>query len=131
MAFKESCCEASRRQLKSYYANQAGGFIPVFAGARRQQGHGFGALWNFFRNTVVPFLTPMAKEVGSRALTGVTRVAGDMLSGDKGIKESLKERFGQALRGEGKGYKRKRPKRKGASQRGNRKRARLVRDFFE
>lgn len=97
MTKKNFCCEASRDMYEDYYMRQTGGAIPVFAGARRQRGHGLGnVLGSLFRG-VVPFIKQNIGSVGrTLARTGMD-IAGDMLRG-RNLKESAKQRVPQGLK---------------------------------
>ena len=129
MSKADFCCPAAQKHFLEFYNNQAAGGMPVFAGARHQRGHGIGSFFSNIWRTIWPVLKPMAREAGSRALQADTRIGGDLISGDKGFKESVKERFGQAIRGEG-AYKRKRTAPHKQKRSKNNKRARQVCDFF-
>lgn len=127
------CCAAAQEDFKRYYMNQAGGGgMPVFAGSRRQSGHGIGSWFaNLFRRwapVVAPAAQSFARELGNRALQAGTRIGSDLVSGEKGFAESIKERLGQAVRGEG--YKKKRAAPYAHKPRQKVKRARRVHDFF-
>ena len=51
-----------------YYAQQVGGALPYFAGARVQRGHGFGSLFGGLLRTVAPLIKRGALALGNRAL---------------------------------------------------------------
>ena len=65
-----------------YYAQQVGGALPYFAGARVQRGHGFGSLIGGLLRTVAPLIKRGALALGNRALKTGTQIAGDVLSGE-------------------------------------------------
>ena len=73
-----------------YYAQQVGGALPYFAGARVQRGHGFGSLLGLLR-TVAPLIKRGALALGNRALKTGTQIAGDVLSGEN-IRTAAKRR---------------------------------------
>ena len=59
-----------------YYAQQVGGALPYFAGARVQRGHGFGSLFAGLLRSVAPLIKRGALALGNRALkTGAIRTA--------------------------------------------------------
>ena len=51
-----------------YYAQQVGGALPYFAGARVQRGHGFGSLFAGLLRSVAPLIKRGALALGNRAL---------------------------------------------------------------
>ena len=51
-----------------YYAQQVGGALPYFAGARVQRGHGFGSLFGGLLRSVAPLIKRGALALGNRAL---------------------------------------------------------------
>ena len=65
-----------------YYAQQVGGALPYFAGARVQRGHGFGSLFAGLLRSVAPLIKRGALALGNRALKTGAQIAGDVLSGD-------------------------------------------------
>jgi hypothetical protein len=50
------CCNADKASLDQYYANQAGGYMPVYAGARMQRGHGLGSIFSAIGRFALPIL---------------------------------------------------------------------------
>lgn len=74
----------------SYYLRQAeqrGGSIPYFAGARYQRGHGLGNIFSALRSV----LPSVAKNVGRLAVQTGVNIANDWLAGKK-LKESIGNR---------------------------------------
>ena len=74
-----------------YYAQQVGGALPYFAGARVQRGHGFGSLFGGLLRSVAPLIKRGALALGNRALKTGAQIAGDLLSGDN-IRTAAKRR---------------------------------------
>ena len=74
-----------------YYAQQAGGALPYFAGARVQRGHGFGSLFGGLLRSVAPLIKRGALALGNRALKTGAQIAGDILSGEN-IRTAAKRR---------------------------------------
>ena len=73
----------------NYYAAQAGGSMPVYAG-RIMMGKGLGNIFGGLLRAATPILKRIGSTVGKRALkTGLT-VASDVLSG-KNVKTSFKQ----------------------------------------
>ena len=60
-----------------YYAQQVGGALPYFAGARVQRGHGFGSLFAGLLRSVAPLIKRGALALGNRALKTGAQIAGD------------------------------------------------------
>ena len=87
------CCDAQKSLFTDYYADQAGGSMPVFQGMRGQRGHGFGSvLSGLFRSAL-----PMLKRVGKQALMSGAHIASDMLSG-KNFGDSARLRVRQGIK---------------------------------
>ena len=63
-----------------YYARQAGGALPYFAGAPYQRGHGLGSLRGLLRSAM-PLIKRGAVALGRGALKTGVRIADDVLSG--------------------------------------------------
>ena len=74
-----------------YYAQQVGGALPYFAGARVKRGHGFGSLFGGLLRTVAPLIKRGALALGNRALKTGAQIAGDVLSGQN-IRTAAKRR---------------------------------------
>ena len=74
-----------------YYAQQVGGALPYFAGARVQRGHGFGSLFGGLLRSVAPLIKRVALALGNRALKTGAQIAGDILSGEN-IRTAAKRR---------------------------------------
>ena len=79
-----------------YYARQAGGSLPYFAGAQYQRGHGLGSLFGGLLRSVMPLLKRGAVALGRGALKTGVRIADDVLSGQN-IKTAAKRRVTDAV----------------------------------
>ena len=65
-----------------YYAQQVGGALTYFAGARVQRGHGFGSLFAGLLRSVAPLIKRGALALGNRALKTGAQIAGDPNRGE-------------------------------------------------
>ena len=79
-----------------YYARQAGGALPYFAGAQYQRGHGLGSLFGGLLRSAMPLIKRGAVALGKGALKTFVLIAGDVLSGQN-IKTAAKRRVTDAL----------------------------------
>ena len=79
-----------------YYARQAGGALPYFAGAQYQRGHGLGSLFSGLLPSAMPLIKRGAVALGKGALKTGVRIAGDVLSGQN-IKTAAKRRVTDAV----------------------------------
>ena len=79
-----------------YYARQAGGALPYFAGAQYQRGHGLGSLFGSLLRSAMPLIKRGAVALGRGALKTGVRIAGDVLSGQN-IKTAAKRRVTDAI----------------------------------
>ena len=77
-----------------YYAAQAGGDLPVYAG-RAMMGKGLGNVFGGLLRAAAPVLKKIGTTVGKRALKADVSVASDLLGG-KNIRSSLKRRAQEA-----------------------------------
>ena len=75
-----------------YYARQAGGALPYFAGATYQRGHGLGSLFGGLLRSTMPLIKRGAVALGRGALKTGVPIAGDVLSGQN-IKTAAKRRI--------------------------------------
>ena len=66
-----------------YYAQQAGGALPYFAGVQYQRGHGLGSLFGSLLRSAMPLIKRGAVALGKGALKTGVRIAGDVLSEHK------------------------------------------------
>lgn len=69
---------------KNYYLNQAqqkGGHLNVFHGARNQKGYGLGSIFRGLYRWAIPHIKSGAKTIGQRALKEGVGVAQDVLDG--------------------------------------------------
>ena len=64
-----------------YYACQAGGALPYFAGAQYQRGHGLGTLFGGLLRGAMPLIKRGAVAFGRGALKSGVRIADDVMSG--------------------------------------------------
>ena len=80
-----------------YYARQAGGALPYFAGAQYQRGHGLGSLFGGLLRSAMPLIKTGAVALGRGALKTGVHIAGDVLSGQN-IKTAAKRRVTDAGR---------------------------------
>ena len=80
-----------------YYARQAGGALPYFAGAQYQRGHGLGSMFGGLLRSAMPLIKRGAVALGRGALKTGVRIAGDVLSGQN-IKTAAKRRVTDAGR---------------------------------
>ena len=74
-----------------YYARQAGGALPYFAGAQYQRGHGLGSLFGGLLRSAMPLIKRGALALGKGALKTGVRIADDVMSGQS-IKSATKRR---------------------------------------
>jgi hypothetical protein len=81
---------------EKYYISQAGGALPVFAGARTQKGHGLGSLFQGLARAATPLLVSGAKAAGKQAIKSGLQVMGDVARG-RNLKRSLKNRGMQGV----------------------------------
>ena len=79
-----------------YYARQAGGALPYFAGAQYQRGHGLGSLFSGLLRSAMPLIKRGAVALGRGALKTGVRIAADVLSGQN-IKTAAKRRVTDAV----------------------------------
>ena len=75
---------------KDYYARQAGGALPYFAGAPYQR-HGLGSLFGGLLRSAMPLIKRGAVALGKGTLKTGVRIADDVLSGQS-IKRAAKRR---------------------------------------
>ena len=75
-----------------YYARQAGGALPYFAGAQYQRGHGLDSLFGGLLRSAMPLIKRGAVALGKGALKTGIRIADDVLSGQN-IKKAAKRRI--------------------------------------
>ena len=73
-----------------YYARQAGGALPYFAGAQYQRGHGLGSLFGGLLRSAMPLIKRGAVALGRGALKTGVRIADDVMSGQS-IKRQPKD----------------------------------------
>ena len=81
-----------------YYARQAGGALPYFAGAQYQRGHGLGSLFR----SAMPLIKRGAVALGKGALKTGVRIADDVIFGQsikKATKRSVTDAGRNLMRG--------------------------------
>ena len=94
-----------------YYSRQVGGNLPVFTGSKYQRGHGLGGLFSGLFKAATPLLRRGALRVGKQLLKTGTKVADDVLSGQR-FKHALKSRGREGLKDLLQPIKRKRQQRR-------------------
>lgn len=80
------CCDSHAHE--QYYVQQAGGGLPVFAGARVQQGHGIGNVLGGLVRMAIPLLKSGAGVLKREAVKAGVGLAGNLLK--KGTSAILK-----------------------------------------
>ena len=80
-----------------YYARQAGGALPYFAGAQYQRGHGLDSLFGGLLRSAMLLIKRGAVALGKGALKTGVRIADDVMSGQS-IKRATKRRVADAGR---------------------------------
>ena len=70
-----------KMNYNEYYARQAGGALPYFAGAQYQRGHGLGSLFGGLLRNAMPLIKRGAVALGKGALKTGVRIADDVMSG--------------------------------------------------
>jgi hypothetical protein len=86
------CCSADKPSLDQYYANQAGGYMPVYAGARMQRGHGLGSIFSAIGRFALPILRRIAPVVGRKIMKTGAQIMGDVAAG-QAFKHAAKTRI--------------------------------------
>lgn len=86
------CCSADKTSLDQYYANQAGGYMPVYAGARMQRGHGLGSIFSAIGRFALPILRRLAPVVGRKIMTTGAQIMDDVAAG-QAFKHAAKTRI--------------------------------------
>ena len=71
---------------KDYYAQQLGGALPYFAGARYQRCHGLGSMFSGLLRSALPLIKRGYVALGKGALKTSVRIADDVLSGQDVIR---------------------------------------------
>lgn len=113
-----------------YYLHQVGSGLSVFAGARRQRGHGF---FNTVMRLAAPLIKRGAKTVGRHLLDTGLKVMDDVQSGQS-IGKAMKRRGKETLRAvtaPKKAKKNKKPRKKVTRGRTAVKSTSLPKDFFQ
>ena len=80
-----------------YYARQAGGALPYFAGAQYQRVHGQGSLFGGVLRSALPLIKRGAVALGKGALKTGVRIADDVMPGQS-IKRATNRRVTDAGR---------------------------------
>ena len=86
-----------KMNYNDYYARQACGALPYFAGAQYQRGHRLGSLFGGLLRSAMPLIKRGAVALGMGALKTGVRIADDVMSGQS-IKKATKRRFADAGR---------------------------------
>ena len=76
---KKYCCDANKHLYESYYLDQSGSGVPVFAGSRGQRGHGLGSLLSGFFRSALPMLKRGLATFGKHALKTGLEIANDVV----------------------------------------------------
>ena len=90
---RKFCCEASRSMYEDYYIQQSGSGMPVFQGSRSQRGHGIGSVLSGLFRSAVPMLKRGLATFGKHALKTGLDIAEDVVSGNKSLKDSARDRI--------------------------------------
>ena len=72
-----------------YYARQAGGALPYFAGAQYQRGHGLGSLFGGLLRSAMPLIKRGAVALGKGALKTGVRIADDVADAGRNLMRGL------------------------------------------
>ena len=88
-------CNHAEHEYKCYYSQQGGGSVPIYAGAKYQQGYGIGSIFGSLLKSALPIIKRGAKSLGKTAIKTGLNVVKDGLSG-KNIKQSLKTNLKRA-----------------------------------
>jgi hypothetical protein len=91
--------EHNAEYFRNYYVNQAqqkGGNLAAFHGARNQRGYGIGSIFRGLYRWAIPHLYSGIKAVGQRALKEGVGVAQDVLNGEK-LGDSVVKRGKKAI----------------------------------
>lgn len=86
--------DSSSSHYKNYYANQAGGGMPVFRGKTVQHGSGLGGVFSKIFKGIAPMFKNLTKTAGKQLITTGANIAKDVLSGKK-LADSTKSNFTQ------------------------------------
>ena len=74
------------------YRQHYGGAIPVFRGTIYQEGYGLGSLFGSVLRSVLPALKSTAISAGKTLLRSGAQAVGDVLSGERNVKEAIRKR---------------------------------------
>lgn len=94
---KKFCCDASRHLYESYYLDQSGSGIPVFAGSRGQRGHGLGSILGGLFRSALPMIKRGLAVFGKHALKTGLEIANDVVEGES-IRNSAKRRVPESIK---------------------------------
>ena len=94
---KKYCCDANKHLYESYYLDQSGSGVPVFAGSRGQRGHGLGSLLSGFFRSALPMLKRGLATFGKHALKTGLEIANDVVEGES-VKEAAKRRVPEGIK---------------------------------
>lgn len=96
MRVKYCCDAADKRAFDQYYAQQSGGGLPVFYGARMQRGHGIGNIFASIARFAMPIIRRIAPALGRKALQTGAQIAGDIAAGQS-FKDATKTRIADVI----------------------------------
>ena len=94
---KKFCCDASRHVYESYYLDQSGSGMPVFAGSHGQRGHGIGSLFSGFFRSALPMIKRGLGIFGKHALKTGLEMANDVAAGES-FKDAAKKRVPEGIK---------------------------------
>lgn len=87
----------SRNIYDTYYLDQCGSGVSIFAGARGQRGHGLGSLLGGLFRRALPMLKRGLAVFGKHALKTGIDIASDVAGGES-VKESAKRRVPEGIK---------------------------------
>lgn len=94
---KKYCCDAAKSLYETYYLDQSGSGIPVFAGSRGQRGHGIGSLLGGLFRSALPMIKRGLATFGKHALKTGLEIANDVVEGDS-LKNAAKRRVPEGIK---------------------------------
>ena len=74
---------ANARLYDDYYLRQVGHGMPFFSGTRIQRGHGLGNIFSGLVRAAMPLVKSGLKALGKQGMKTGTKIAGDVLRGQK------------------------------------------------
>lgn len=97
MMKRKFCCDASRHMYESYYLDQSGSGLPVFAGSRGQRGHGLGSMLSGLFRSAMPMIKRGLATFGKHALKTGLEIANDVVAGDT-LRDSASRRVPEGIK---------------------------------